>query len=240
MKANLKKTIAVMAAATLVVVAGCNSRQKKVTKIPAPIKSQVEKSCVIKTECLAKYLKNSTGPFLTNQKHQIVPASATFVMETSTSDAEYKYTLSGNKFSVKKSPIAGGPASSVDAVLCDCQLAKLVRESILLSSGLSCCNLEPATEKNTIRIKGIWYSVTEIREQNMLVKLFARTDTCRVERLQVTDCKTGKILSSHCYNFSSVAGIENALPGKIDVFEGAADDFDAELIIQFKYSMFCL
>lgn len=240
MKANFKKTISVLAAAAITAVAGCNSQPKTVTRIPAPIKSQVKSNCVIKTECLAKYLKNSTGPFLTNQKHQIVPGSATFVMETSTSDADYKYTLSGNSFKAMKSPVAGCIASSVDAQLCDCQLAKLLRESILLSSGLSCCQLEPAREKNTIRIQGIWYSVTEIEEQNMLTKLYARTDTGRIERFEVKDCKSGKILSAHCYNFSSVAAINTALPGKIDVFDGGADDFDAELIIQFKYNMFCM
>lgn len=242
MKTNFTKIPALFTVAILAAVGGCNSESSNVGRSIETDVAYLETPRIqIKAQCLAKYFSKEAAVYITPQQHFFTPDSQSLIVESNEPKANYTYQLQGNSLAVSWTGKETNDAQLKEIL--DPDIATLLYNSVIYSSGLG--EIEPCSlrDEKPLKIKGKYYSVTEKQLHSSgkawaKLKLFVRKDNSLLDRIELENLSTGRIISSLCYDFTFIGQFTNAMPTKVNIFDASAENYDKKQIRQFKYTSF--
>lgn len=243
MKTGMAKTISSIAMVITVTLAGCNGVNNMAgrcdnTAASCLTLSQQSDAPVIKASCVARYyVCDNTGPYVTNQCHAFAPCTKSLELTSFEVNGDFKWCLSGKRLGIQS---CKKQICSSSIVYFDQQLAILLNNTALASSGYAAREDLGSLCKNKVRIQGIVYNeyVKHLKGTDYIIHFFKRADNSLVDRLQIENTCNGKSLNSYAYDFSLVDSICKSFPSRIDIYEGNAAAIDKKLTNQFEYTLF--
>ena len=211
-------------------VGGC--RESKPVIVSTTVERPQQARCQgkgILGDCVVTFFAEDGSRYLSEQQHQICPASGRVVMFANEPEGQFMWELSGGTFRTVKS--AAKPAD-LPAAAWDRAMAKVILTSVTAGLGVPAEVLEVSSEQS--KIDGRWYRVVEIGQGSIYssllgnievpwakIILYVDTDKKVVDRVAVYDVEKELTLTALSYNFRRLEGMGETIPTKIDVFKSA-------------------
>ncbi len=213
MNSYFTKVTTLLVASVLVASSGCNSESKNVgcPSRATNVSFLKTQNISIQADCLDKQYSLASGVY-------IRPQQCTF-------------NICNNSLELKTNEAL------------DQDVKVLLVYSILYSSRANIFSHEAIQQGDHIVIDGKKYSVIEqtskdCDQKTVKIRFYCRLDNLLVDRLELENEYSNKIISSLCYDFTYVDKIPNAFATKIDIFSGKATNFDKVKVREFEYLNF--